>query len=208
MPTYGSSGYDWICGPSTWFDSVVVGTVGTLASFYGSSAPGDGATPERLAKYNGLTHLVRPANHFSVIPVDADYEAPTHGAHASSWARTENGEVVLVALRKQRLDGLAGSGKFRDLASATASVVAASRTDEGISRAMKLGIVPYGDGEIALRREGAQNGHAEIIEHCWRGASTKSRVAFRDGSLTIPLRERCADGLVEWLEVEIHTETA
>ena len=73
-----------------------------------ATAPGDGATPERVAKYNGLTHLVRPANQFSVMPLDADFEAPTRGAHASSWARMENGEVVLFALRKQRLDGSEG----------------------------------------------------------------------------------------------------
>jgi hypothetical protein len=206
MPTYGSSGYDWISGPSTWFDSVVVGTVGTLGSFYGSAAPGDGPTPERLAKYNGLVHLVRPVNQFSVIPLDADYQSPTRGAHASSWARTEKGEVVLLALRKQRLDGLAGSGKFQDLASATASVVAASMTGDSLSRAMKLGIVPYGDGEITLRRESGAAGHAEIIEHSWGGKTARSQVPIRNNSFTVPLRERSENGLVEWLEVEIHSE--
>ena len=105
MPTYGSSGHDWVSEPSIWFDSVAVGTIGSLARFYGSAPPGDGPTPERMAKYNGLTHLVRPSNQFSILPLDADYEAPTRGAHASSWARMENGEVVLVALRKQRIAG-------------------------------------------------------------------------------------------------------
>ena len=28
MPTYGSSGYEWISGPSIWFDSVAIGTLG------------------------------------------------------------------------------------------------------------------------------------------------------------------------------------
>lgn len=204
MPTYGSSGYDWISGPSTWFDSVVVGTIGTLASFYGSTAPGDGPTPERMAKYNGLTHLVRATNQFSVIPLDADFEAPTRGAHASSWARLEKGEAVLVALRKQRLDGLAGSGQYRDLVSATASVVTASRTNDALARASKLGIVPYGDGEITLRREAEPSGYAEITEHCWGGKTAKSHVAIRAAKLTVALRERSENGLVEWLEVEIH----
>ena len=45
MPTYGSSGYDWVSAPSIWFDSVAVGTLGCLASFYGSAAPGDGRHP-------------------------------------------------------------------------------------------------------------------------------------------------------------------
>jgi hypothetical protein len=206
MPTYGSSGYDWTSGPSIWFDSVVVGTLGSLGSFYGSAGFGDGATPERVAKYNGLTHLVRPANQFSVFPLDADYEAPTRGARASSWARMENGEVVLLALRKQRLDGFAGSGNFRDLASTTASVVAASRTDEALTRASKLGIVPYGDGEFTLRREGYATAYGEIIEHCWGGKVAKGRTDIRNGRLIIPLRERGENGLVEWLEIEIHQE--
>lgn len=208
MPTYGSSGYEWISGPSIWFDSVAVGTLGTLASFYGSARPGDGATPERVAKYNGLTHLVRSANQFSVTPLDANFDAPTRGAHASSWARMENDEVVLLALRKQRLDGSEGSGTYGDLTSTTASVVAASRTERGISRASKLGIVPYGDGQFTLHLESAQTGHAEIIEHCLHGKSARSRVAIREGTLTLPLRERGENGLVEWLEVEIRPESA
>jgi hypothetical protein len=162
MPTYGSSGYEWISAPSIWFDSVVVGTLGSLASFYGSAAPGDGATPERVAKYNGLTHLVRLANQFSVMPLDADFEAPTRGAHASSWARMENNEVVLLALRKQRLDGTEGSGKYRDLASTTASVVAASRTDSALASASKLETFPYGNGEFTLHRTTFLTGNAEI----------------------------------------------
>jgi hypothetical protein len=202
MPTYGSSGYEWISGPSIWFDSIAVGTIGTLASFYGSAAPGDGATPERVAKYNGLTHLVRPSNQFSIIPLDADYEAPTRGAHASSWARMENGEVTLVALRKQRLDGSEGSGKFRDLVSTDASVVVAARSSTSIERATQLGVVPYGDGELTVRLTAAAS--AQATEHYFGGGHQTKTLAIEDGHLRIPLRERTESGaIVEWIEISV-----
>ncbi|MDR3676628.1 MAG: hypothetical protein P4N24_14140 [Acidobacteriota bacterium] len=202
MPTYGSSGYEWISGPSIWFDSIAVGTVGSLASFYGSAAPGDGATPERVAKYNGLTHLVRPANQFSIVPLDADYETPTRGAHASSWARMENGEVTLVALRKVRLDGIMGSGKFRDFVSTNASVVVAARSNGSIARATQLGVVPYGDGELNVKLEAGAS--AQATEHYFGGAHQTKPLTFEKGSLRVPLRERAEDGaLVEWIEISI-----
>jgi hypothetical protein len=205
MPTYGSSGYDWITAPSIWFDSVAVGTLGCLASFYGSAAPGDGATPERVAKYNGLTHLVRPSNLFSIIPLDADFEAPTRGAHASSWARFENGEVVLLALRRYRLDGSDGSGKFRDLVSTNASVVVAARSSGGITRATQLGVVPYGDGELRVKHEGAAVASARAVEHYFGGSYQPKSITIENGGWRVPLRERAEDGaLVEWIEIVIH----
>jgi len=204
MPTYGSSGYEWISGPSIWFDSIAVGTIGTLASFYGSAAPGDGATPERVAKYNGLTHLVRPSNQFSIIPLDAEYEAPTRGAHASSWARMENGKVVLVALRRQRLDGSAGSGKFRDLVATNASVVAAARLGDSLARATMLGVVPYGDGELKLKIEAPGAASFQATEHYFGGARQTQSLAFEEGYLRVPLRERTENGaIVEWIEISI-----
>jgi hypothetical protein len=206
MPTYGSSGYDWVSQPEIWFDSVVVGTLGSLGAFDGAKEADPGASPERLAKYNGLTHLVRPANVFSVTPLDAVYEAPTRGAHASSWARWENGEVVLLALRQRRLDGNPGTGKFRELVSTDTSVVVASRTEDGIAGCAKLGIVPYGDGQLTLRRQSRLSTHAEVTEHYFGGMSTKSRVEIHDGALTFLLQQRGAGGApVEWLEVEIQS---
>jgi hypothetical protein len=203
MPTYGSSGYDWVSAPSIWFDSVGVGTLGCLGSFFGSATPGDGATPERVAKYNGLTHLVRPSNQFSIVPLDAEFEAPTRGAHASSWARMENGEAVLVALRKQRLVGGAGAGKFRDLVSTNASVVVAARSGDSLARATKLGVVPYGDGELTVNLKAAV-ASAEAIEHYFGGARHSKSLAFEKGYLRVPFRERAENGsLVEWIEITI-----
>jgi hypothetical protein len=203
MPTYGSSGYDWTSTPSIWFDSVAVGTVGCLASFYGSARPGDGPTPERIAKYNGLKHLVRPANQFSVQPLDADYEAPTRGAHASSWVRTENGEVVLVALRKHCLDGSEGTGKFQDIVSTSASVVVAARSGASLTGATELGVVPYGAGELTVKlADGATS--VQATEYYFRADQKPVIVTVKDGHLRVPLRERGEDGsLVEWIGIAI-----
>jgi hypothetical protein len=113
MPTWGSSGYEWLTAPEIWFDSAVIGTLGNLTSFSGPE-PKSLATPERVAKFNGLTHVIRYTNVFSPVLIDGEYQGPARGAHSSSWARLENGEVMLVA-PERRLDGRKGAGKFRDL---------------------------------------------------------------------------------------------
>ena len=147
VPTWGSGGYEWLTMPDIWFDSAALGTVGSLVSFSGPGAK-TGATPERIAKFNGLTHLIRPADIFSITPVDPEFYGPERGPHAPSWARSENGKVVLVALRQMGFDGRKGSGMFRDLVSCNTSVVVASQTEDGLADADRLGIVPYGDGEV------------------------------------------------------------
>lgn len=203
MPTWGSSGYEWTTAPEIWFDSAVIGTLGSLGSFYGPN-PNALATPARVAKYNGLAQVIRASNTFSIIPVDAAYHGPARGAHISSWARMENGEIVLVALRKRRWDGRPGLGKFRDLIVCDTSVVIASKTEEGLVRAKRLAIVPYGSGELALKREGGSDQSAEVTEHYFRGGSTQKRLPVENAQLRIPLREHSEDGsLVEWIEVTL-----
>ena len=98
VPTYGSSGYDWASAPDIWFDSAAIGTLGSLNDFR-SDEQGEAATPDRIARYNGLTHVLRPAAAFKILPLGVEYEAPTRGAHAKSWARFESEELVLLALR-------------------------------------------------------------------------------------------------------------
>lgn len=205
MPTYGSSGYDWVSTPSIWFDSAAIGTLGCLGSFYGTDEAGGKPTAERIAKYNGLTHLLRLSNNFSVLPLDAVFEAPTRGAHASSWARLENGEAVLVALRQRRLDGKPGMGRFGELVLTTASVVIASKTQDRLGCAPRLGVVPYGEGRLTLRRDSRTTVTAEATDHYFGGRSNTSHLTVREGVIEIPLRERGDDGsLVEWIEIEIH----
>ncbi|MGH9397133.1 MAG: TIM-barrel domain-containing protein [Terriglobia bacterium] len=205
MPTYGSSGYDWVSQPDIWFDSVAIGTLGCLGSFGGNDEAGSKPTPERLAKYNGLAHLVRPTNLFTIQPLDAVYDSPTRGAHASSWARLEDNKVVLVTLRPWRLNGGKGTTEFGGILSATTQVAVASMTQDSVSETAKLGVVPYGEGRLTLRRASKATVAADSTEHYFGGQSRASRLEVRDGVLAIPLRERGDDGSpVEWIEIGIH----
>ena len=136
------------------------------------------------------------------MPVDAAYHGPARGAHISSWARVEKGEVVLVALRERCWDGQKSSGKFRDLVSSNTTVVVASKTDEGLERASRLAIVPFGDGEVVLTRRVSGPGAAQVTEHFFGGGTATKRIPILSGQLRVPLRERSEDGsFVEWIEV-------
>ena len=201
VPTWGSGGYEWLTAPEIWFDSAAIGTVGSLVSFSGPEAERM-CKPETVAKYNGLTQAVRTGNRFSMIPVDVAYHGPQRGAHSSSWARIENGEVVLVALRERRLDGRKGSGKFRDLVASNTSLVVASKTSDGITRATKLAVIPYGDGGLTLKRTAGDTGYADATEHYFGGGSKTRQLSIENGRLQVALRERTEDGsVVEWVEL-------
>ncbi len=207
VPTYGSSGYDWQSAPDIWFDSAVVGTLGSLNDFRGDEQ-GEVATPERIAKYNGLTHILRRSNVFHVQPLDVDYEAPTRGARSRSWARFENGELVLVALRPSTtLDGTDGDSsvaknRVPDVVRAAVPVVVASRTSDGIEKTDSLGVVTYGDGEVSILHP--QGSRAEITEYWLGGASTRSQVQLQNGYCRLRLTLRDKEGApLEWVEVNI-----
>jgi hypothetical protein len=202
MPTYGSSGYDWATAPEIWFDSVVVGTVGSIVSFAPSDDSGGKYTPQIIAKYNGMTQLVRPTNQFTVQPLDPVFVFATRGAHASSWVRFEDGKPMVAALRTQRLDGGPGKPEFGGIVQTTASMVVASKTDDPLNRASRLGIVPYGDGVVTLQREVNASAHAKVTEHCFGGKSHIRDTEVQGGTLSIPLRQKIDGDPVEWLEVE------
>jgi hypothetical protein len=203
MPTWGSGGYDWVTAPEIWFDTAAIGTLGSVLSFSGPEAE-TYCKPERVAKFNGLAQAARVSNTFSMVPIDAAYLGPERGAHSSSWARIENKEVVLVALRERRLDGRKGTGKFRDLVSSNTSVVVASKTSEGIARTTKLAVVPYGEGELVIQRSDGQTSEAAVTEHYFGGNSKESRIEIRAGTLRVPLRERDEKGSpVEWIELNV-----
>ena len=205
MPTYGSGGYDWVTMPEIWFDSALIGTLGSLNSFVGDEEDAM-PTPERIAKYNGLSQVLRTSNCFTIEPVDADYWDVTRGAHTSSWARFEGGELVGVALRTPRLHGREGPVKFRDIVQTSASVVAASKTSDGIARTIKLAVVPYGEGELVIQRSDGQTSEAAVTEHYFGGNSKESRIEIGEGKLRLPLRERDEKGSpVEWIELNVRT---
>lgn len=203
IPTYGSGGYDWQTMPAIWFDSALIGTLGSLNSFVGDEEDQMPA-PELIAKYNGLSQALRSSNIFTIEPVEADYIGVTRGAHSSSWARFEGEELVAVALRTRRLDGRKGSGKYREVIETSAPVVIASKTDEGIAKAAKLAVVPYGQGDAVIHRADPQATEAVVIEHYFGGNSKESRVSIREGTLRLALREQDEMGSpIEWVEVNV-----
>lgn len=201
MPTYGSGGYDWGTVPAIWFDSALIGTLGSLNSFVGDEED-EMPTPALIAKYNGLSQALRNSTTFTIEPVEADYIEVTRGAHSPSWARFESDELVALALRSHRLDGRKGSGKFREVVETSASVVIASKTSDGIAKAAKLAVVPYGEGEVIIHCADQQTAGASVIEHYFGGHSKESRIDILDGTLRLALREQDEKGSpVEWIEV-------
>ena len=130
MPTYGSGGYDWETMPAIWFDSALIGTLGSLQPL-GVDERGATGTPERIAKFNGLSRLLRPASQFRIeVLGDRPVFAATRAAHATSWARYEGDELVGRGFARPRLgtsghrghgaDGDCRAGKCRAPPSHTA----------------------------------------------------------------------------------------
>ena len=207
IPTYGSSGYDWASAPSIWFDSAAVGTIGSMNDFQ-SDEEGERATPEAVAKFNGITRALRSANTYEVVPLDTVSHAPTLGAHARSWARFEGGELVLVAFRppepggENRLASRQIDPHIRDLVHSNVPVLIASKTRESITESNKLAIVPYGDGEIEIARQRGRQ--ATIVSHYLGETVAQKRMPIESGCLK--MTSECYNSLgkpLEWIEVTI-----
>lgn len=114
MPTYGSSGYDWESALDIWFDSAPSGTLGSLHCFDGDEN-GDLPRDEWIAKYNGLSAILRKQIHFQVHPVDAKWQGGLRAAFSPSWERIEDGKTVLIALRTNQFDGKPASKTCKDI---------------------------------------------------------------------------------------------
>ena len=170
---------------------------------------GESAAADFVAKYNGLTPALRPTSTFDILPFDTVSEAPTRGAHARSWARFEAGQLVLLALRpappgeEAALAMLrAADPRVKGLVQASAPVVVASKTSESIERSSSLAVVPYGGGEIVLRRR--QGERAEIVSHYFGGATASDHAAIQGGQLKLAVRTHNREGNpLEWLEIKI-----
>jgi len=207
IPTYGSSGYDWASAPSIWFDSAAVGTIGSLNDFR-EDEQGEANTPEFVAKYNGIAKTLRPTNIFNIVPLGAIPEAPTFGAHAHSWVRIEDGQLVLLAFRppvpgdenllaSERIDP-----RFEDVVRSTVPVVVASRGRSSVTHDGKLAIVPYGEDKITIRRELGER--AKMISHYFGGTVTQDETLIQGGWLKVNAVARSAEGKpLEWIEVQI-----
>jgi hypothetical protein len=195
MPTYGSGGYDWETMPAIWFDSALLGTLGSLQPL-GTDERGNTGTPERIAKYNGLIHLLRPASKFHIeVLGGGPVFAPTRGAHASSWARYEGDDLVGVALRERAWPS-AGI-------EASAPLVIAARGQGGLHGAPQLALVPYGEGELKLKHDGA-NGRFAARRHVFGGGSEEGYATLTDGVLKVGFTERTSsDKPIEWIEIDL-----
>ena len=208
VPTYGSSGYDWASSPNIWFDLAAIGTVGSLNDFRGDEQ-GEVSTPELVAKYNGITKVLRPTSTFEILPLDTVSEAPTLGAHARSWARFEDGQLVLLAWRppvpgeeNPLMQRKAVDSRVKDAVRSTVPVVVASKTLESITRSAGLAIAPYAGGEISIRRENGKQ--ARLVSHYFGDTVTESHVAIENGRLKLMAVERNSAAMpLEWIEVHI-----
>ena len=208
VPTYSSSGYDWASSPNIWFDGAALGAIGSVNDFRGDER-GESKRPEIIAKYNGLTHVLRPTASFEIVPLDYLAEAPSQGAHPRSWARIEGGKLVLLALRPtpeweiNPLSQNTDDPRIENAVRCVAPVVVASKTGESLASTIKLAIVSYGEGEIVLRRESGTT--AEIVAHYFGDSpEIKSTVSIEKGELKLVAKKRNAVGApLEWIEVNI-----
>ena len=207
IPTYGSSGYDWSSAPSIWFDSAAVGSIGSLNDFHGDER-GESGTPEIIAKYNGIAQLIRKTNIFNVVPLGNVLEAPTLGAHARSWARYEDGQLVLLAYRPLHPDE-AFSSSFQqeesiasDVIRSQVPVVVASRGNADILHDAELAVVPYGSGDIFVRRK--MGSRAKLISHYFGGEVATENTPIVHGEFTIRAIDRHSGHRpLEWIEIHI-----
>jgi hypothetical protein len=207
VSTYGSSGYDWASSPSIWFDSAASGSIGCLNDFV-QDEEGEGATPELIARYNGVAQTLRPTSVFEVVALGDVSVAPTHGAHARSWARMEGGQLVLMAYRPDPVgepNALASKSTdpmIRDAVSCTGPVIVSSKTPEGIGHSARLAVVAYGDGPVVVRRESGKQ--AEVVSHYLGGGTMKASRLIRDGRLSLDVVQKDAAGRpLEWMDVRI-----
>jgi hypothetical protein len=207
IPTYGSSGYDWASAPNIWFDSAASGTIGSLNDFHGDEQ-GEKGSPEFVAKYNGMSKVLRPTNTFEVIPLGSISEAPTYGAHARSWARLEDGQLVLFAYRPpiageaNPLASEATNPLIRNAVQSSVPVVVAARGKSSISKDDELAVVAYGGGEISILRENGKQ--AEIVSHYFGGEAAQKQASIHDGRLAIRVADHSATGKpLEWIDIHI-----
>jgi len=199
MPNYGSSGYDWISALDIWFDSTPCGTLGSLHCFDGDEN-GDLPRDEWIAKYNGLSAILRKQTTFQIQPIDAQWQGGLRAAFSPSWERLEQGKTVLLALRTHRFDGKPASRTYKDILNTDVMLVLASMTGADISSAERLGIVPFGDGRCTIRHSSSHR-TATLIEHYFRGHQHTTRLDLQNQRMDLTLQSSRGNEILEWLEI-------
>lgn len=195
---YGSTGYDWESAPQIWFDTPVVGTLGSLVPFAGDER-GERARPEQIARYNGIARLTRQNPYFTVEFLDAELDHFLFGPRAHSWARLEEGEAVVVALRPRAGPAGRRGDRYRDLVATDCAVVVGALAEGSLATTSRVGVVPYGDGTIRLGRMGTVQARAHLLG----GASLPLPVSPTAQGVSLPLHQRAPDGTpIEIIEVD------
>jgi hypothetical protein len=203
MPTYGSSGYDWKSALDIWFDSAPSGTLGSLHCFDGDEN-GDLPKDEWIAKFNGLSAILRQETTFHIQPLDASWQGGLRAAFSPSWERIENDKTVLLALRPHKFDGKPASRTYKDIVHTDVMLVVASMTEESISESHRLGVVPFGDGSCIIKHGGAQT--ANLIEHYFSGNQLKTHIMFPNHQMELRFQQTRDHEILEWIEIVLNTD--
>lgn len=191
---YGSSGYDWRSIEEIWLDSAIIGTPGVIAPLAGDEY-GAKLTPSQAARYNGIARITRTDPRYEIALYDADLRDPQAGPAARSWARIEGGEPVVVVVRPR--DAVPAE---TPLVTADCRVAVASLSDEGIATAPAIGIVPFDDGRVTVRR--TRPGTPHVRGYLLDGGEALVEWELVGGGISLDVVTSAADGTpVEWIEV-------
>lgn len=208
MPTYGSGGYDWQSMPSIWFDTVLSGPLGILADPRGDER-GQRPTAAQVALFNGLRAATRHTTNFTIETLPADPLSPVKGAHSASWIRREHGEIVGISLRHEPWMGSPGTSELAGILESTTSVVMTSMTEDSLTRASVIAIVPLADGQVRLRRERGSGGRsgtrgpASLTHYFADGSVTVRTGTIRDGWCVADLKTKSHNGIpIQWCELQ------
>ena len=204
MPTYGSSGYDWDSALDIWFDSIPSGTLGSLHCFDGDEN-GDLPEEKHIAKFNGLSAILRKQTVFQTYPVDVKWQGGLRAGFSPSWERVENNKTVLIALRTHQFDGKPARCAHKDIFYTDVMLIVASLTEDAISETDHAGIVPFGDGSCEIKcADGFQT--ASIIEHYFSGQKIKKQKPCQNKSVKIDLQQMLKNETLEWIEIIFEKE--
>ena len=198
VPTYGSSGYSWHDAVELWFDTIVLGCVGSLGSFTGD--PHDSVLTDRIvAKYNGFSKIARKTHIFNIEAIDAYNLGTGMVARAPSWVRHEGDEITALSFRTHKFDGTKSQTSYGDLFTTNVRVAITSLTDKGIDTAAEIGIVVEGEGEIVLKRSAAT---VTINAFGLNGSIETSNAYVESGKLLLKISDRLTNGeSVTWTQI-------
>ena len=199
MPTYSSSGYDWESALDIWFDSALSGTLGSLHCFEGDEN-GDGPTDKIIAKFNGLSAILRKQAVFHTYPVDVKWQGGLRAGFSPSWERIEDDKTVLIALRTHRFDGKPAIKTYKDILDTNIMLVVASMTAAGIAESHHLGIVPFGDGNCTIKHTSLHQ-TATIIEHYFSGGQLETQITCSNNCIKLALQQIRNTQILEWVEI-------